>query len=61
MKNLANDPAAKDLLTRMQAELDRQAKAAQYQLPAYADRLDQVPPANTKAGKKARQMQDQKQ
>jgi arylsulfatase A-like enzyme len=52
-KNLAADPAHKDLLTRMQAEFDQQAKITQFQIPDYADKPgmgDQ--PAGKKPGKK---------
>lgn len=37
IKNLAGDPAHKDLLTRMNAELERQVKATGYHVPAHAD------------------------
>ena len=40
-KNLAGDPAAKNLLTQMQAEYDAQAKAVRFRIPADAD---PVPP-----------------
>ena len=36
-KNLAADPAARDLLVTMQAEFDRQAAAVDFRVPAYAD------------------------
>ena len=39
IKNLANDPAAKDLLAKMQAEFDRQAKAVDFRIPDFADPL----------------------
>lgn len=51
MKNLAGDPAAKDLLTRMQAEFDRQAKAVAFRMPDYADKPGATP-AGPKGGKK---------
>lgn len=51
MTNLADDPKAKDLLTRMQAEYQRQYAAVQYTIPPYADRLDQEPPSNTRTGR----------
>jgi len=40
-KNLARDPAHKDLLEPMQAEFDRQAKAVQFQIPEWADKLEE--------------------
>ena len=36
-KNLAADPAAKELLAAMQAEFDRQAAAVEFRVPEYAD------------------------
>lgn len=53
MKNLARDPAAKDLLARMQAEFDRQAAAVGFKIPDYADKPGEAPPAGKakKAGK----------
>jgi arylsulfatase A-like enzyme len=36
-KNLVADPAAKELLTKMQAEFDKQAKAVDFKMPAFAD------------------------
>jgi arylsulfatase A-like enzyme len=36
-RNLARDPAARDLLARMEQEHDRQAALVHYQVPAYAD------------------------
>ena len=36
-KNLARDPAGKELLTRTQTEFDRQAKAVDFRIPDYAD------------------------
>lgn len=41
-KNLVRDPAAKDLLTRMQAEFDRQAKAVDFRIPDFADPVPQA-------------------
>jgi arylsulfatase A-like enzyme len=38
-KNLVSDPAAKDLLDKMQAEFDRQAKAVDFRIPDFADPL----------------------
>ena len=38
-KNLARDPASKDLLTRMQAEFERQSAAVDFRIPDYADPL----------------------
>lgn len=37
MKNLAGDPAQKELLAAMQAEFDRQARAIDFKVPAFAD------------------------
>lgn len=37
MHNLVSDPAHRDLLMRMQAEFDRQAKAVEFRVPPYAD------------------------
>lgn len=55
-KNLAADPAHKDLLTRMQTEFDRQAKLVQYQVPDYADKPGDQPAAK-KGGKKKKKQQ----
>ena len=57
-KNLVADPAHKDLLARMMAEFDAQAKLVQYQVPDYADKPgtgDQ--PARKKGGKKKKKQQ----
>jgi len=40
-KNLARDPAHKDLLEQMQGEFDRQGKAVQFRIPDYADKPGQ--------------------
>jgi arylsulfatase A-like enzyme len=40
-KNLIHDPADKELLTKMQAEFDRQAKAVDFRIPEYADPVPQ--------------------
>jgi arylsulfatase A-like enzyme len=40
-KNLANDPAHKQLLATMQSEFDRQAKAVDFRIPDFADPLPQ--------------------
>lgn len=45
MKNLARDPAAKDLLAKMQAEFDKQAAAVQFKIPDYADKPGEGPVA----------------
>jgi arylsulfatase A-like enzyme len=42
IKNLASDPASKDLLTKMQAEFDRQAKAVNFRMPDFADPLPET-------------------
>ena len=42
-KNLVNDPASKNLLTNMQAEFDRQAKAVDFRIPDYADPVPEQP------------------
>jgi arylsulfatase A-like enzyme len=39
IKNLASDPAAKDLRAKMQAEFDRQAKVVEFRIPDFADPL----------------------
>ncbi len=52
-KNLAADPAHKDLLARMQAEFNQQVKFTRFVIPDYADKpgaADQ--PATKKSGKK---------
>jgi arylsulfatase A-like enzyme len=57
-RNLANDSASKDLLARMQAEFDQQAKATQFRIPDDADKPgvgDQ--PAAKKGGKKKKKQQ----
>ncbi len=41
-KNLAADPAAKELLAAMQAEFDRQAAAVEFRIPDYADKLPEA-------------------
>jgi arylsulfatase A-like enzyme len=55
-KNLAADPASKDLLARMRAELDQQERITRFCIPDYADKPgvgDQ--PARKKGGKKKTQ------
>jgi arylsulfatase A-like enzyme len=57
-KNLATDPAAKDLLARMQTEFDQQSKATEFRIPEDADKPgvgDQ--PAGKKGGKKKKKKQ----
>lgn len=52
-KNLVADPGHKDLLAKMQAEFDQQAKLSQFSIPDYADKPgagDQ--PTGKKPGKK---------
>src|SRR5262249_29253684 len=49
IKNLASDPAQKNLLTRMNAEFEKQVKATSYAVPADADKPGSV---NEKKGKK---------
>ena len=39
IKNLVADPSAKELLAKMQAEFDRQAKAVEFRIPDFADPL----------------------
>jgi arylsulfatase A-like enzyme len=54
-KNLIRDPAHAALLARMTAEFDREAKAVDFQIPAYADKPGEAPTAakkTTKAKKK---------
>ncbi len=56
-KNLATDPASKDLLVRMQAEFDQQAKATQYRVPDYADKPSEgAPPGQKKKGGKKKKV-----
>ncbi|MCX6894996.1 MAG: sulfatase [Verrucomicrobia bacterium] len=52
-KNLIADPARQDLLARLTAELERQTKAVDYRVPAYADKPGQAvtPPGKDKPGK----------
>ena len=52
MKNLAREPAAKDLLARMSAEFDAQAKATQFHIPDYADKPGDAPAKKQKGKKK---------
>jgi len=55
-QNLAADPAHQDLLVRMQAEFDRQAKLTQFRIPDYADQPGLgEPPAGKKGGRKKKQ------
>jgi len=57
-KNLVSDPEHKDLLARMQAELDQQVKLTQFVIPEFADKpgpADQ--PAGKKGGKKKKKKQ----
>jgi arylsulfatase A-like enzyme len=44
MKNLAADPAQNELLAAMQAEFDRQARAIDFKVPAFADNPDDPAP-----------------
>jgi arylsulfatase A-like enzyme len=41
MKNLVNDPGSKELLAKMQATFDREAKAVNFRIPDFADPLPQ--------------------
>ena len=50
IKNLANDPTHKSLLTRMNSEFDKQARATAYAIPADADKPGSV--NENKKGKK---------
>jgi arylsulfatase A-like enzyme len=52
-KNLVRDPAHRNLLARMTAEFEREAKAVEYRVPDYADKPEagSPPPAVKKAGK----------
>ncbi len=43
-KNLAADPDAQGLLAQMRAEFDRQAKAVDFRVPEYADKLPELTP-----------------
>ena len=51
-KNLARDPAHRELLARLSTEFDREAKAVGYTVPAYADNpaADDQPAGKKKAG-----------
>ena len=51
-RNLIRDPAHRDLLERMSAEFDRQAKATGFVIPAYAHNPADAP---TKKGKKKKE------
>jgi arylsulfatase A-like enzyme len=53
-KNLARDPAHRDLLAQLNTEFDRQAKLVGYRVPDYADKPEPAgaPKAAKKAGKK---------
>ena len=42
-KNLVNDPSSKELLARMQATFDKEAKAVDFRIPDYADALPEQP------------------
>jgi arylsulfatase A-like enzyme len=42
-KNLVNDPASKELLAKMQAWFDREAKAVGFRTPDYADPIPEQP------------------
>jgi len=56
IKNLAADPAHKDLLARMNAEFEKQAKATSYAVPAQADEpgsVNERPNGKKGKGKKA--------
>jgi arylsulfatase A-like enzyme len=56
IKNLAGDPAHKELLARMNAEFEKQAKATSYAVPAQADEpgsVNERPNAKKSKGKKA--------
>ena len=57
-KNLVADPAHKELLTRMQAELEQQVKLTQFQVPSYADKPGV---GNQPAGRKDGKKQNRKQ
>ena len=58
--NLAAVAVQKDLLTRMQAEFDQQAKATQFQVPDYADKpRAATQPAAKKGGKKKKQSNEE--
>lgn len=48
MRNLAKDAASKDLLTRMEAEFDKQSKAVEFKVPAWADKPGDEKPAAEK-------------
>lgn len=51
LQNLYRDPAAADLVKQLEAEYDRQAKAVNFHIPAYADKPGDAPP---KGGAKAK-------
>lgn len=53
-KNLAHDPAHKELLAKLQAELEAQMKATGYRIPEYADTPGETPPTKPRAEKNAR-------
>ena len=51
-RNLAGDAGQKDLLNRMQAELDSQIKATEFRIPEFADKPETNAPASKPAKKK---------
>lgn len=59
-KNLANDPAHRELLARLQAELQAQMKATGYRVPEYADTPGETPPAKPRSGKNSRKQFSQR-
>lgn len=61
-RNLARDPAQKDLLARMNAEFDQQVKATEFRVPVYADQpgSTNAPPAAKKRAKAKKNAPDAK-
>ena len=52
IRNLVRDPAARDLLGRMNAEFDAQVKATGFHIPDYADKPGDVPVTKKAKAKK---------
>ncbi|MDW8309460.1 MAG: sulfatase-like hydrolase/transferase, partial [Verrucomicrobiales bacterium] len=55
-RNLARDPAHKELLHQLRAELEAQMKATDYRVPEYAHRPDDAPSSGTRPEKKRKQV-----
>lgn len=53
-KNLARDPAHKELLAKLQAELEAQMQATGYRIPEYADTPGETPATKPRSSKNTR-------